>query len=84
MLIVDSGLETVAVPGDVRVVGHGAGRALARAVDEAVEETAVVVEAVSFANAAAALFVSTPADQKKTVTSDQVTRFLSERRQPLS
>src|SRR3984893_2104201 len=43
-----------------------------------------VVEAVRFANAAAALFVSTPADQKKTVTSDQVIRFLSERRPPTS
>jgi hypothetical protein len=31
-------------------------------------------------NAATALFVSTPADQKKAVTSDEVIRFLSERR----
>ncbi len=63
---------------------HGAGDAFIGALAARWASGASVVEAVRFANAAAALFVSTPADQKKTVTSDQVTRFLSERRQPMS
>ena len=63
---------------------HGAGDAFIGALAARWASGASVVEAVRFANAAAALFVSTPADHKKTVTSDQVTRFLSERRQPMS
>jgi ribokinase len=63
---------------------HGAGDAFIGALAARWASGVSVVEAVRFANAAAALFVSTPADQKKTVTSDQVARFLSERRQPLS
>jgi ribokinase len=63
---------------------HGAGDAFIGALAARWASGASVAEAVRFANAAAALFVSTPADQKKTVTSDEVTRFLSERRQPLS
>jgi ribokinase len=62
---------------------HGAGDAFIGALAARWASGASVVEAVCFANAAA-LFVSTPVDQKKTVTSDQVTRFLSERRQPMS
>jgi ribokinase len=63
---------------------HGAGDAFIGALAARWASGVSVVEAVRFANAAAALFVSTPADQKKTVTSDQVTRFLSEHRQPMS
>src|ERR1700730_5586185 len=63
---------------------HGAGDAFIGALAARWASGASVVEAVRFANAAAALFVSTPADQKKTVTSDQVFRFLSEHRQPTS
>jgi ribokinase len=61
---------------------HGAGDAFIGALAARRASGAPVAEAVRFANAAAALFVSTPADQKKLVTSDRVTRFLSERRQP--
>jgi sugar/nucleoside kinase (ribokinase family) len=39
---------------------------------------ASLAEATRFANAAAALFVSTPAEQKQSVTVDRVTQFLSE------
>jgi ribokinase len=63
---------------------HGAGDAFIGALAARWANGVSVVEAVRFANAAAALFVSTPADQKKAVTSDQVIRFLSERRQPMS
>jgi ribokinase len=56
---------------------HGAGDAFIGALAARWASGAPVAEAVHFANAAAALFVSTPADQKKVVTSDQVTRFLS-------
>ncbi len=56
---------------------HGAGDAFIGALAARWASGAPVAQAVRFANAAAALFVSTPADQKKTVTSDQVTRFLS-------
>src|SRR5580700_331399 len=59
---------------------HGAGDAFIGALAAHLGSGVSVAEAVRFANAAAALFVSTPADQKKTVTSDHVTRFLSERR----
>jgi sugar/nucleoside kinase (ribokinase family) len=40
------------------------------------------LEATRFANAAAALFVSTPADQKKSVTCEGVARFIAEHRYP--
>jgi ribokinase len=63
---------------------HGAGDAFIGALAARWAGGAPVVEAVRFANAAAALFVSTPADQKQLVTPDRVTRFLSERRQPIS
>ena len=63
---------------------HGAGDAFIGALAARWASGVSLVEAVRFANAAAALFVSTPADRKRTVTSDLVTRFLSERRQPLS
>jgi ribokinase len=63
---------------------HGAGDAFIGALAARWASGASVAEAVRFANAAAALFVSTPTDQKKNVTSDQVTRFLSERQQPTS
>jgi ribokinase len=58
---------------------HGAGDAFIGALAVRWASGVSVVEAVRFANAAAALFVSTPVDQKKTVTSESVTRFLSER-----
>jgi ribokinase len=57
---------------------HGAGDVFIGALAARWASGMPVAEAVHFANAAAALFVSTPADQKKAVTSDQVTRFLSE------
>ena len=63
---------------------HGAGDAFIGALAARLASGVSVAEAVRFANAAAALFVSMPADQKKTVTSDRVIRFLSERHQPTS
>jgi ribokinase len=57
---------------------HGAGDAFIGALAARWASGVPVAEAVRFANAAAALFVSTLTDQKKAVTSDQVTRFLSE------
>jgi ribokinase len=63
---------------------HGAGDAFIGALAARLASGASVAEAVRFANAAAAIFVSTPADQKKTVTSDRVIRFLSEHHQPTS
>jgi ribokinase len=63
---------------------HGAGDAFIGALAARLASGVSVAEAVRFANAAAALFVSTPADQKKTVTSDRVIGFLSERHQPRS
>jgi ribokinase len=63
---------------------HGAGDAFIGALAARWASGVPVAEAVRFANAAAALFVSTPADQKKGVTADQVIRFLSECRQPIS
>jgi ribokinase len=62
---------------------HGAGDAFIGALAARWAGGESVVEAVCFANAAAALFVSTPADRKKTVTLDRVSRFLAERRQPM-
>jgi ribokinase len=63
---------------------HGAGDAFIGALAARLASGVSVAEAVRFANAAAALFVSMPADRKKTVTSDRVIRFLSERHQPMS
>jgi ribokinase len=57
---------------------HGAGDLFIGALAARWASGMPVAQAIQFANAAAALFVSTPADQKKAVTSDQVTRFLSE------
>jgi ribokinase len=57
---------------------HGAGDFFIGALAARWASGVSVAEAVHFANAAAALFVSTPANQKKAVTSDQVTQFLSE------
>lgn len=57
---------------------HGAGDVFIGALAARWASGRPLAEAVHFANAAAALFVSTPADQKKVATSDQVTRFLSE------
>jgi ribokinase len=59
---------------------HGAGDAFIGALAARWVSGVPVAEAIRFANAAAALFVSAPANQKKAVTSDQVVRFLSERR----
>ena len=56
---------------------HGAGDFFIGALAARWASGVPVAEAAHFANAAAALFVSTPADQKKTVTSTRVTRFLS-------
>jgi ribokinase len=61
---------------------HGAGDAFIGALAARLASGVSVAEAVRFANAAAALFVSTPADQKKCVNLDRVLRFLSERHQP--
>ena len=63
---------------------HGAGDAFIGALAARLASGVSVAEAVRFANAAAALFVSTPTAQKKTVTLDRVLRFLSERHQPTS
>jgi ribokinase len=54
---------------------HGAGDAFIGALAARWASGVSVVEAVRF--------VSTPADQKKTITSEQVSRFLAERRQPM-
>jgi ribokinase len=56
---------------------HGAGDVFIGALAARWASGLAVSEAVGFANAAAALFVSTPTEQKNTITSDQVTRFLS-------
>jgi ribokinase len=56
---------------------HGAGDAFIGALVAQLVEGASLLEATRFATAAAALFVSTPADQKKSVTYDRVARFLS-------
>src|SRR3981081_260548 len=58
---------------------HGAGDAFIGALAARWASGVPAAEANRHATAAAALFVSTPADQKKAVTSDQVIRFLSER-----
>jgi ribokinase len=58
---------------------HGAGDAFIGALAARWASDVPVAEAVRFANAAAALFVSTPADRKHTITPEDVTRFLAER-----
>jgi ribokinase len=57
---------------------HGAGDAFIGAFVSRLVDGASLLEASRFASAAASLFVSTPADQKKLVTFDRVTRFLFE------
>jgi ribokinase len=59
---------------------HGAGDLFIGALAARLASGVPVAEALHFANAAAALFVSTPANQKTLVTSDLVTRFLAERK----
>jgi ribokinase len=54
---------------------HGAGDALVGALSACWARGATMVEAAQFANAAAALFVSTPLEQKRTITSEQVNRI---------
>jgi ribokinase len=56
---------------------HGAGDAFIGALAARWASGVPVAEAVHFANAAAALFVSTPIDQKNSITSERVNRFLS-------
>jgi ribokinase len=58
---------------------HGAGDAFVGALSARWASGALLIEAVRFANAAAALFVSTPIERKKTVTSDDVMRLLAGR-----
>ena len=58
---------------------HGAGDAFVGALSARWASGALLTEAVRFANAAAALFVSTPTEQKRTVTSDDVMRLLAGR-----
>jgi ribokinase len=57
---------------------HGAGDAFIGALASRLVEGSSLLEATRFANAAASLFVSTPANQKQSVTFAQVARFLSE------
>jgi ribokinase len=56
---------------------HGAGDAFIGALVARLVDGFSLLEATRFANAAASLFVSTPADQKKLVTFDRVEQFLS-------
>ena len=56
---------------------HGAGDAFIGALAARLVDGASLGEATRFANAAAAVFVSTPADQKKSVTFGRVSNFLS-------
>jgi ribokinase len=56
---------------------HGAGDAFIGALVARLVDGASLLEATRFANAAAALFVGTPAEQKQSVTADRVTQFLS-------
>ena len=58
---------------------HGAGDAFIGALAARWAGGGSIPEAVRFANAAAAVFVGTPADRKHTITSGDVTRFLAER-----
>ncbi|MGA7903749.1 MAG: ribokinase, partial [Terrimicrobiaceae bacterium] len=61
---------------------HGAGDTFIGALVARLVDGSSLSEATRFANAAASLFVSTPADQKKSVTFDRVARFLSESYNP--
>jgi ribokinase len=56
---------------------HGAGDAFIGALVARLVDGSSLTEATRFANAAAALFVSTPAEQKQSVSADKVARFLS-------
>jgi ribokinase len=58
---------------------HGAGDAFVGALAARWASGTLLTEAVRFANAAAALFVSTPMEQKRAVTSDDVMRLLAGR-----
>jgi ribokinase len=58
---------------------HGAGDAFVGALSARWTSGTPLTEAVRFANAAAALFVSTPLEQRRSVTCDRVTRLLSGR-----
>jgi ribokinase len=53
---------------------HGAGDAFIGALAARWASGVPIAEVVRFANAAAALFVSTPADRKKTVTSEALNK----------
>jgi ribokinase len=57
---------------------HGAGDTFIGALAARLVDGSSLLEATRFANAAASLFVSTTAGQKKSVTFDRVMRFLSE------
>ncbi|MBV8176819.1 MAG: ribokinase [Verrucomicrobia bacterium] len=59
---------------------HGAGDLFIGALAARCASGVPLTEAVHFANAAAALFVSVPVHQKNTLTSEKVTTFLSELR----
>jgi ribokinase len=56
---------------------HGAGDTFIGALVARLVDGSSLTEATRFANAAAALFVSTPAEQKQSVRADKVARFLS-------
>jgi ribokinase len=56
---------------------HGAGDAFIGALVARLVDGSSLIDATRFANAAAALFVSTPASQKQLVSADRVTGFLS-------
>jgi ribokinase len=58
---------------------HGAGDAFVGALAARWASGTLLTEAVRFANAAAALFVSTPMEQKRAVTSEDVMRILAGR-----
>jgi ribokinase len=59
---------------------HGAGDAFVGALSARLASDTPLREAVQFANAAAALFVSRPLGKKRTITSDDVTHLLSRSR----
>jgi ribokinase len=59
---------------------HGAGDTFVGALSARLASDTSLKEAVQFANAAAALFVSTPLEQKRTISSDDVTHLLSRSR----
>jgi ribokinase len=58
---------------------HGAGDTFVGALAARWACGTLLMEAVQFANAAAALFVSTPIEKKRTITSDDVMRLLARR-----